>query len=470
MSGWKSLILLFFLGSAAMPAAESRPGKDHALFFAVEDYTATGWNNLKNPVRDAHAIAKELKEMYGFETAAVYENQTKSQIYAILEQWQKKTFPDDGQLFIFFSGHGSFWDFAKKGYFIPKGARSGDYDSYLELTTLGNIISAIPCRHILLAIDACYSGTIDEEIAFKGKPAFDRPTDSRESERRNLIDRQLRNPSRLLITSGGKERTPDGTDHSPFSKAILSSLRRAYTANGDGLLTFSDLLAGLERVSPTPHEGVLPGHQDGGFVFITEGFSRLTDKDASSNPSNVEKQTPKRIDGEFFTDPKGDQYPVVRLAGKQWLGKNLNLDIPDSWCYDNLPANCDQYGRLYTWEAAKKGCAALGAGWRLPGDGDWLALADAFGGYWKSGQSQSRKSAYKALLKDGSSGFDALLAGGRSSSGEFLDLGRDGLFWSGTGTDADLAWNYWFYSVGQTLNRSLNVKGWAYSVRCLKDD
>ncbi len=460
MSGWKSLILLFFLGSATTPAAASRPGKDHALFFAVQDYTGTGLNNLKNPIRDAHTIAKELKEMYGFETAAVYENQTKSQIYAILEQWQKKTFPDDGQLFIFFSGHGSFWDFAKKGYFIPKGARSGDYDSYLELTTLGNIISAIPCRHILLAIDACYSGTIDEEIAFKGKPAFDRPTDSRESERRNLIDRQLRNPSRLLITSGGKERTPDGTDHSPFTTAILTTLRRAYTDSGDGMVTFSDLLAGLERVNPTPHEGVLPGHQDGGFVFIAEGFSP-----PQSSATDFSGEQP--VGREFMTDQKGNRYPVVRLAGKQWLGKNLNLDIPGSWCYDNLPANCDQYGRLYTWEAAKNGCAALGAGWRLPTDEDWWALYDSFT---MPGEPESGKSAYKALIKGGSSGFDALLAGDRSSKGRFFDLGMHGGFWSSTEPSVGNAWNYLFVSVGQTVNRDNSDKRLAYSVRCLKDD
>ena len=169
-------------------------------------------------------------------------------------------------------------------------------------------------------------------------------------------------------------------------------------------------------------------------------------------------------------DRDGNQYPVIRLVGKQWLGKNLNLNIPDSWCYGNLPANCDQYGRLYTWEAAKTGCAAFGAGWRLPTDEDWQALADAFGGIWKLGERESGESAYKALLKDGSSGFAALLAGVRFSDGEFFDLGRDGYYWSSTENDAADAWLYWFYSDFQSLLRNYYDKGRGFSVRCLKDD
>ena len=55
---------------------------------------------------------------------------------------------------------------------------------------------------------------------------------------------------------------------------------------------------------------------------------------------------------------------------------NLELNIPGSYCYNDTGENCERYGRLYTWESAKKGCSLLGDGWRLPGKEEWQRLAD----------------------------------------------------------------------------------------------
>jgi formylglycine-generating enzyme required for sulfatase activity len=240
-----------------------REGKDYALFFAVDDYrNHANFDNLNNPIGDAHAIATELKEMYAFDTH-VYENPTQRQIWTILAQWQQRSFQPDDQLFIFFSGHGDFDEFVKKGYFLTHGR-----NERIDLTDLGNIITQIPCEHILLAIDACYSGTIDQEIAFRSGN-WSRPKITANHERDRLISNLLRNKSRLLVTSGGKERTPDGKEHSPFADAFIKGLKAAYSSS-DGLFSFQDLLARLERVSPKPHEGSLLGHDEGGFVFVTE--------------------------------------------------------------------------------------------------------------------------------------------------------------------------------------------------------
>ena len=262
-----ALILLFSIVAQNEPI-DTRKGKDLALFFAVEDYQDPSWRDLKNPIGDVEAIAKELEEMYEVKTHII-RNPTKKQILETLIQWQKQTFAQDGQLLVFFSGHGTFSESATQGYFVPKDGKFDDpfHESHLELSTLGNYVTKIPCPHILLAIDACYSGTIDREIAFKGSPSFLRPGVSQESERETIIQRQLRNPTRLILSSGGKERTPDGDFHSPFSSAFLKSLRHAYT-DADGMVLFSDILAMMERVKPTPHSGELSGHENGGFVFI----------------------------------------------------------------------------------------------------------------------------------------------------------------------------------------------------------
>lgn len=217
--------VLFFVGSGEQG---SRKGQDYALFFAVDDYASSSeFGDLKNPVGDSRALASELKEMYGFDTY-VYANYSRKQIYDVLRTWQNKQFQSDDQLFVFFSGHGDFDDFTSKGYFVAHGSRQRQDDAYIDLTTLGNIITKIPCEHILLAIDACYSGTIDQEIALKGNK-FKRPGDSKKAEKDRLIQNQLRNKTRLILTSGGKQRTRDGVSHSPFTEAFLQGLRAAYT-------------------------------------------------------------------------------------------------------------------------------------------------------------------------------------------------------------------------------------------------
>ncbi|MEM9929676.1 MAG: hypothetical protein AAF840_07655, partial [Bacteroidota bacterium] len=62
-------------------------------------------------------------------------------------------------------------------------------------------------------------------------------------------------------------------------------------------------------------------------------------------------------------------YPTVRLNGKTWLAKNMDCKLanPESgWC--GLSDDCSLYGRYYSYENAKRACANLGSGWRLPTD------------------------------------------------------------------------------------------------------
>ncbi len=60
---------------------------------------------------------------------------------------------------------------------------------------------------------------------------------------------------------------------------------------------------------------------------------------------------------------------------KQRTTHNLNIETVPSYCYEDAEPNCRQYGRLYTWESARRGCQSLGIGWRLPTDEEWRQLA-----------------------------------------------------------------------------------------------
>jgi uncharacterized protein (TIGR02145 family) len=90
-----------------------------------------------------------------------------------------------------------------------------------------------------------------------------------------------------------------------------------------------------------------------------------------------------------FTDNRDNQEYIYSTIGTQtWMAENLNYNAgAGSYCYDDDPANCDTYGRLYTWEAAMAGAASSSTTpsgvqgvcpdeWHLPSDDEWTILSD----------------------------------------------------------------------------------------------
>lgn len=239
--------------------------RDHAIFFAVEDYSAhRSWSDLPNPVKDAKLLATELREQFDFSTE-LYENPSSVQILNTLRSLQTKIFNPNDQLLIFFCGHGALDELTQKGTFISSTMGEQHKISYLR-----EIISQIKCQHILLIIDACFSGAGDPKMIYRGAPDLRRPGDTDASRRKRLISDMLRHKTGLVISSGAS-RTQDGRDHSPLTEGILRALTAAYTG-GDGLLTLRDLESRLERVRPIPTMAELAGHQGGGFVFERKGI------------------------------------------------------------------------------------------------------------------------------------------------------------------------------------------------------
>jgi uncharacterized protein (TIGR02145 family) len=155
--------------------------------------------------------------------------------------------------------------------------------------------------------------------------------------------------------------------------------------------------------------------------------------------------------------------------GKQWTTHNLNVNTVPSYCYGDAERNCRQYGRLYTWESARRGCQSLGDGWRLPTDDEWRQMAKHYGGVSEDSDDRG-KAAYQALLAGGSSGFNALLGGGRSDDGQYARLEAHGFYWTASESDPASGWFYNFGRGGQALHRqSGGEKQRAFSVRCVRE-
>lgn len=63
-------------------------------------------------------------------------------------------------------------------------------------------------------------------------------------------------------------------------------------------------------------------------------------------------------------------YKTANIGGKIWMTDNLvRHDITGkSYCYGDIPANCENYGSLYPFETALKICPD---GWELPTQADF---------------------------------------------------------------------------------------------------
>lgn len=153
--------------------------------------------------------------------------------------------------------------------------------------------------------------------------------------------------------------------------------------------------------------------------------------------------------------------------GLLWTAHNLDVDAAPSYCYDDAEINCRQYGRLYTWEAAQRGCRSLGDGWRLPTNDEWRRMAQRYGGLMED-SAAGGEATYRALSSGGSAGLHALLGGSRMPDGRYDRLRAHGFYWTASESSPSTAWFYNFGLGGQSLNRhSGGDKRMAVSVRCV---
>ena len=161
----------------------------------------------------------------------------------------------------------------------------------------------------------------------------------------------------------------------------------------------------------------------------------------------------------------GQKYQWTKIDGVVWMAENLNYAMDGSFCYDNNPANCAKYGRLYTWDAAMKACTT---GWHLPTREEWDELKTTLG--------EDAATKLKSKDWDGTDaiGFNALPAGFLinflSNNGSGFDaMGSNAYFWTAT---EDLDYNAYLralHSNDTTLYSDYENKNYAFSVRCVKD-
>jgi uncharacterized protein (TIGR02145 family) len=180
-------------------------------------------------------------------------------------------------------------------------------------------------------------------------------------------------------------------------------------------------------------------------------------------------------------------YRTVPIGTQVWMAENMNHAVGVSHCYDDIPANCDIYGRLYDWPTAKTVCPS---GWHLPSKEDWDILMDYVqkdnGSTYNSNSPSGADIAGKYLKAtsgwgmSGNSGgedkygFAALPGGTRypsNTTGVFNMDKLQGYWWCADGYVSDNPAGYtWLMSFGSEVALpSAEAADGLCSVRCVKD-
>lgn len=161
-----------------------------------------------------------------------------------------------------------------------------------------------------------------------------------------------------------------------------------------------------------------------------------------------------------------DDHDWVNVVySKTWMKENLKYDTEGSYCYKNTATNCDKYGKLYTWDAAKNACPD---GWHLPSKEEWEDLFKSIGGIESAGTTLK-----DSLVWNGMDlyGFSALPGGEFISDVSYYRyIGDNGAFWT---SDADGKSNAYGVLFATDVNKAVieaHSKNDLFSVRCIKDE
>ncbi len=186
----------------------------------------------------------------------------------------------------------------------------------------------------------------------------------------------------------------------------------------------------------------------------------------------------------------GNFYRTVEIGGRCWFAENLDYETETgSWCYGEEASNCDRYGMLYNFETAMGGSSEEKAqgicpeGWYIPTDEEFKIMERSLGmgrldsndSGWRGGElnvGDKMKSANNCSERGenfcGSSRFDVLLGGTRSSAGAFRYFETHSFLWTSTVAN-DVVWKRLFSANNSGVRRDMASPQNGYYVRCIQE-
>lgn len=235
------------------------------------------------------------------------------------------------------------------------------------------------------------------------------------------------------------------------------------------------------------------------FTFVCPVSGCMDEAADNYNPEAVIEDDscvygPSECGGASTVTFDGYTYDLVAIGDQCWFAENLRNehyangeDIPgdlsaSEWwyaaddsnfgaqaIYNNDPSNLVDYGRLYNWYAVNDARGLCPNEWRVPTDSEYTALIESLGGPAVAGE-KMKSSPFDSPSWDGTniSGFSGLAGGVLSNIGNFSNEGSKGFFWSSS-SQGPSAWFRELNNGSIEVDRSLNHKGFGFSVRCIRD-
>jgi len=196
-----------------------------------------------------------------------------------------------------------------------------------------------------------------------------------------------------------------------------------------------------------------------------------------------------------MTDQDGFTYKTILIGTQIWMAENLkttkyndgtsiplvtdktswsNLSTPACCWQNNDPARKVTYGVLYNWYTVNTG-KLCPTGWHVPTDAQWTTLTTYLGGESLAG-GKLKESGFKHWNSPNTgatneTGFSALPGGDRLNGPDafFDNLGEMGCWYTSSQASSEVTWNREILYNASNICRSNNLKGYGYSVRCIKD-
>lgn len=198
-------------------------GSYKALVIGNDDYASMP--DLETATSDALDVAQVLEDRYGFRVTPLLDAK-REELMNALHEFTSEAEPTDN-LLIYYAGHGSLTGpgASSAAFWLPVDAQPMEDSNWvhaaLEITP---ILERSPARHVLVLADSCYSASLATQqlSTATGNEGETEPPLTRER-----VVTALRQPSRLVIASGGLKPVPDsaGDGHSVFSGVLLDILR-----------------------------------------------------------------------------------------------------------------------------------------------------------------------------------------------------------------------------------------------------
>ena len=166
----------------------------------------------------------------------------------------------------------------------------------------------------------------------------------------------------------------------------------------------------------------------------------------------------------FKDDRDGQAYNAVYIGDKLWMAENLNYGT--GICYGFEDRLCDKYGRLYSWNEARKACPE---GWHLPTKEELESLVSSVGGLTIAGLVLRSSTDWDSdFIGNDDYHFSALPAGMLGFDGTFAGVGYTTAFWSSTQSTDTLSYYLIMRSENPDARINEGSQNYGYSVRCVE--